>query len=85
MGMMMGIDYTGSNGEPSSTSSLHYYNINNPHKLNPYQQSISNVGSIIINYDNDKLVPTFGFGGKVPSLSSETLHCFPVNFDINNP
>ena len=67
LGMVLGIDYTGSNGEVNNISSLHYLN---PNKLNQYQQAILNVGNIVINYDTDRLVPTYGFGGKVQSISS---------------
>jgi len=39
-------------------------------------------------YDHDKKVPMYGFGGKpkMPNLSSEkTLHCFPLNGNVNDP
>jgi hypothetical protein len=42
-----------------------------------------------LDYDNDKLVPTFGFGAKVnmPSFNTGTKvhHCFPLNGSDSNP
>lgn len=54
------IDYTASNKNPFDKDSLH--NIN-PHELNPYQQAIVSVSQILLNYDTDKKIPTYGFGG----------------------
>jgi len=55
-------------------------NLSNPNLLNSYEQAILKVGSILLNYDNDKLVPTFGFGG-IPSFTTDgkVSHCFPLN------
>ena len=44
--------------------------------------------SILIHYDQDKTIPLFGFGAKpkMPHFNSnQTLHCFPINGNINNP
>ena len=56
IGLNIGIDFTGSNGDPSSSSSYHYYNPRNPDRLNDYQQAILAIGNILLNYDDDKLV-----------------------------
>jgi len=55
-------------------------NVYNPQILNNYEQAIMNVGSILLNYDNDKLVPVYGFGG-IPSYSPtrQVSHCFSLN------
>lgn len=41
-----------------------------------------------MNYDQDKMVPVFGFGAvcKYPnsSIISQVNHCFPCSGDINN-
>jgi hypothetical protein len=37
---------------------------------------------LLLKYDSDKLIPTFGFGGipKFENLSSKNVeHCFPIN------
>jgi hypothetical protein len=44
----VGIDFTGSNGDPRSPQSLHYIN---PYQPNEYQKAISAVGSVIQDYD----------------------------------
>lgn len=44
---------------------------------------------ILLDYDDDKLIPTYGFGAKVhmPNLNSDgkVSHCFPLNGDMGNP
>ena len=79
LNLITAIDFTGSNGNPNQPTSLHY--IGNPAQLNQYQQAILAVGDILLNYDYDKMVPVFGFGGKprLPHFTfHEVLHCFPV-------
>ena len=56
MALVVGIDFTGSNGSPNMPSSNHYMNPVNPNQLNCYQQAIVSVGSILLNYDHDKMV-----------------------------
>uniref|UniRef100_M3Y193 C2 domain-containing protein n=1 Tax=Mustela putorius furo TaxID=9669 RepID=M3Y193_MUSPF len=68
------IDFTGSNGDPSSSNSLYYLS---PAGVNEYLTALWSVGSIIQDYDSDKL-PAFGFGAQVS-------HEFALNFDCNNP
>ena len=77
------IDFTGSNGVPSSPSSLHYMN---DHQLNQYQQAITSVCSILLNYDYDKMIQTYGFGGKprFPGASGVVSHFFPCSGDFQN-
>jgi len=53
------IDFTGSNGDPNQSNSLHAYN---PNSMNSYQQAIHSICQILMNYDSDKMVPTYGFG-----------------------
>lgn len=55
---------------------------------NQYQQAISAVGEILLNYDYDKQVPVYGFGGKpkYPHFCSNVaLHCFPCNGNPVSP
>jgi hypothetical protein len=54
LNLSLAIDFTGSNGDPSSPSSLHYLSKT---KKNPYQEAIESVSQILINYDHDKEVP----------------------------
>ena len=77
--MSVAIDFTVSNGIPTQPSSLHYLNQYVP---NQYQKAIMAVGSILLNYDYDKMVPAFGFGAKpkFPQMSQSIVsHCFPLS------
>uniref|UniRef100_A0A3B3UY91 Copine-3 n=1 Tax=Poecilia latipinna TaxID=48699 RepID=A0A3B3UY91_9TELE len=75
----VGIDFTGSNGDPRSPNSLHYMS---PDGLNQYLSALWSVGQVVQDYDTDKLFPAFGFGAKLPPdfqvsyfLSFVCLHC----------
>ena len=50
------IDFTGSNGNPSLPTSLHY---NTPYQMNEYERAIRAIGTIIQDYDADKQFPCF--------------------------
>jgi len=76
----VGIDFTGSNGDPKSPSSLHYMD---PKKPNEYLQSLWAVGSVIQDYDYDKQFPAFGFGAKLRDGS--VSHEFALNGNPSNP
>lgn len=80
--MVIAVDFTGSNGTPSSPNSLHYMD---PHKPNQYQSAIQAIGQILLNYDSDKRIPAFGFGANLnfPKMSGLS-HCFPLSGDFNN-
>ena len=77
--LLIAVDFTGSNGHPTSPSSLHFIN---PSGYNQYQSALHAVSEILLNYDSDKEVPLYGFGGKVNNYLS---HCFPLNFNGQNP
>ena len=83
LNLSIAIDFTGSNGIPTQPTSLHYMN---PYKPNQYQTAILAVSKILLNYDSDKRIPCFGFGGKphFPLLNSGVNHCFPLSGDVNN-
>ena len=80
LNLSVAVDFTASNGIPSSQSSLHF--LNQYGGLNFYQQAIMSIGNILLNYDSDKKIPAFGFGAKLrfPNMSSpQTSHCFPLS------
>eukprot|EP01090_Pellita_catalonica_P010863 TRINITY_DN22311_c0_g1_i1.p1 TRINITY_DN22311_c0_g1~~TRINITY_DN22311_c0_g1_i1.p1 ORF type:complete len:514 (-),score=73.49 TRINITY_DN22311_c0_g1_i1:61-1602(-) len=80
--LMVAIDFTVSNGNPTSPKSLHY---NNPHgEPNEYVKAISSVGDILAHYDRNQRFPVYGFGGK-PRGAPATSHCFPINGNWSNP
>lgn len=82
LSLSVGIDFTGSNGIPKFPSSLHY--TGNTNKLNQYQQAIMEVGMILMDYSEDKMIPAYGFGAKLPGEKSANF-CFPLNMNPQNP
>ncbi|KAH7474870.1 hypothetical protein KRP22_003453 [Phytophthora ramorum] len=80
--LIVGIDYTASNGSPSDPSSLHYTGASYQGQMNDYQAAISATGAILEPYDADKRFPVYGFGGLVNGAVS---HCFPLTFDPSQP
>lgn len=77
----------GSNGSPSSSSSLHYidYQMSTPTQ---YQKVLRSIWGIISSYDADKKIPAFGFGAKIsfPNLKTNGVcHSFPLNDNPKNP
>lgn len=83
MNFIVGIDFTQSNGNPDDPQSLHYIQ-DDRNFLNQYEVAITSVGSIIQDYDSDKLFPLLGFGAQLPPTNSVS-HNFAVNFNPNNP
>ncbi|XP_065097290.1 copine-1 isoform X3 [Paramisgurnus dabryanus] len=77
----VGIDFTGSNGDPRSPDSLHYLS---PNGVNQYLSAIWSVGMVVQDYDTDKLFPAFGFGAQVPP-DFKVSHEFPLNFNPSSP
>ncbi|XP_076106407.1 copine-8-like [Mytilus galloprovincialis] len=75
------VDFTASNGDPKSPSSLHYMN---PYRPNSYQTALRSVGEIIKDYDSDKLFPVLGFGARLPP-DGVVSHEFALNGNPNNP
>jgi len=73
LNLVVAIDFTQSNGDPSHPNSLHY---RNPSGDNDYSRAIRAVGHILQNYDTDKRFPVYGFGGKV---NGQVSHCFALN------
>ena len=76
--LVVGLDFTASNRDPRNPSSLHFLN---PNDYNDYEKALFSVGEILLNYDSDKLVPMYGFGGKI---QGQVNHCFPLTFNYAN-
>ena len=86
LSVIVAIDFTGSNGDPMSPDSLHALKFDG--SLNEYQRAIKGVCEILLNYDSDKRVPMYGFGGrpKFPNMNSTMVsHCFPLTGNPENP
>ncbi|CAI5705284.1 unnamed protein product [Peronospora effusa] len=81
MNLIIGIDYTASNGPPNDPRSLHFLDPRGP---NQYQHAISSTVSILQEYDADKQFPVYGFGG-IPPGAHDVDHCFPLNLNPSNP
>jgi hypothetical protein len=64
--VMLGIDFTGSNGDPSLPNSLHSQKDDD---LNDYQKAISSVCEILLCYDYDKKIAMYGYGAKPAGAS----------------
>ncbi|XP_047971154.1 protein BONZAI 3-like [Salvia hispanica] len=75
LNFMVAVDFTASNGNPTTPGSLHY--IDHSGRLNAYQQAIMEVGEVIQFYDSDRRFPAWGFGGITPNGS--VSHCFNLN------
>lgn len=80
----LAVDFTASNGEADSKSSLHYIHEDPESQLNQYEAAIVAVGEIIEDYDSDRQYPALGFGAKIPP-DGKASHCFPLTFDNSNP
>ena len=84
--LIIGIDYTASNLEKGAITyngqSLHSINQN---YMNPYQSVISIVGKILEPFDEDKLIPSFGFGDirtknhKIFNINKNKTPCYTFN------
>src|SRR3990167_681559 len=59
------IDFTAANGSPKDPKSLHYNDLST---TNSYEEVIRALGSVLFQYDVDKRIPMFGFGGSMPSI-----------------
>jgi hypothetical protein len=82
--MMVAVDFTLSNNDPSAKNSLHYRFGDAP---NQYQQAIRVIGDIVAPYDTDNMIAVYGFGGKCKkgTFNNRTSHCFALNFNEDNP
>ncbi|XP_069508336.1 copine-1 isoform X2 [Ambystoma mexicanum] len=77
----VGVDFTGSNGDPKSPDSLHFIS---PNGVNEYLTALWCVGNVVQDYDTDKQFPAFGFGAQVPP-NWQVSHEFALNFNPSNP
>lgn len=79
--LMIGIDFTGSNGDPDLPNSLHYLDPTGA-TMNPYQFAITAVGNILKDYDRDQLYPVFGYGARIRGANGQMMpvqHAFQLH------
>ena len=84
IGLIVAVDFTGSNGQPSMSTSNHYAAPWNGVMHSLYSKAIAAVGSVLLQYDRDGMVPIYGFGAKMPP-AYQVSHCFPLNGNPSNP
>ncbi|KAJ5067193.1 copine [Anaeramoeba ignava] len=81
--LVIGIDFTISNGKPNFPESLHFIT---SEVHNPYEKIIKSVGGSVTQISPNQGIPVFGFGAKININKELRLsHCFPVNGNIQNP
>lgn len=80
MTQFVGIDFTGSNGNPADPNSLHYVQ---PGRLNQYQRAILSLGEILEKYNNNGIIPCYGFGARIQG--GPTCFDFPLNLNYQAP
>ena len=78
--MSVAIDFSKSNGEKTSASSLH----NSEEQKNAYLQAIKSAVTIMQYYNASKRITAYGFGANVVK-NHETSHCFSLTGDIFSP
>ena len=87
--MVVGIDFTASNGDPRFPNSLHALrHYNGVQGLNEYQLVIYNVCQTLIKYMKEKQILSLGFGAKpfFPQFYSQKMHnCFPLTGNPAKP
>ena len=76
------VDFTASNGPQDQSDSLH----NRDPNRNQYLQALKAVGGILQYYDQDKMIPAYGFGAQLPNgMPGSTFHKFALNGDAFKP
>jgi Copine len=86
LGLVVGIDFTQSNGPANLPSSLHYQPLSGTTSRgpNPYEAAIQSVANLLSAYSSDARIASYGFGAKVPP-AWEVSHCFSLTGDKSNP
>lgn len=79
--LVIGVDFTASNGDSMQPSSLHFCDM---FRHNEYELAIRAVGDILAEYDTDNCFPTYGFGAKLPPNYERVSHCFALT-GVNDP
>ena len=83
--LSIGIDFTSSNGIPSSKESSHSIIGDPKYQRNDYERAIEKCGNIVGKYDYDQLFPVFGFGAVInTSQNRQPSMCFNLNM-TNDP
>jgi Copine len=85
MSLVVGIDFTQSNGPPQAVTSLHHQpQPGMVHGPNPYEAAIQSVANLLSAYSSDPRIAAYGFGAKIPP-NWEISHCFSLTGDPQMP
>lgn len=76
LNVVVGIDFTGSNGNPREAGTLHYLDPTGATK-NDYEKAISSILSVLSKYDQDQQYPVLGFGAKYNGVVNHCFQCGP--------
>merc|ERR1712038_1614937 len=76
MQLCVAIYFTGSNGDPRKPGTLHYLSPDGS-TMNDYEKAISAIGSVLADYDTDKMFPVWGFGAKYSGQVYHLFQCGP--------
>jgi hypothetical protein len=76
LNVVVGIDFTGSNGNPREPGTLHYLDPTGTTK-NDYEKAISSILSVLSKYDHDQQYPVLGFGAKYNGVVNHCFQCGP--------
>eukprot|EP00483_Globobulimina_turgida_P007407 UN07421 len=80
--MMVGVDFTGSNGNPKEQGTLHYCGA--PTFESPYMKALRSVGRVVEAYDSDKQINAYGFGANINPFGEKNVsHCFNLTLTNN--
>jgi hypothetical protein len=79
LSLTLGLDFTGSNGNPKDKDSLHAISTNG--KPNQYQLATRSCGDILAYYDYDQTFPVYGYGAILPNTTNDVNHCFPLTLN----
>eukprot|EP01135_Chromosphaera_perkinsii_P002439 Nk52_evm45s223 gene=Nk52_evmTU45s223 len=76
--LIIGIDYTKSNDFNGKFTfggrSLHHIDLKDQTRMNPYQQVIKILGGTLAEFDEDQLIPTYGYG----DVRTKNHSVFPI-------
>ena len=75
LNVIVGIDFTGSNGDPRKPGTLHHID---DYSLNDYEKSITSILGILSKFDSDKKYPVLGFGAKYGGVVRHCFQCGPT-------
>eukprot|EP01083_Nonionella_stella_P083739 231607_1 len=79
--LMVAIDFTGSNGDPRDSKSLHY--MGPPNYESQYMKVIKSVGRVLEPYDADGAIGAWGFGANLAPMGKQISHCFNLTLRAN--